>query len=341
MNAPWAGEGTFLIAEAGVNHNGDVERALAMVDLAAAAGADAVKFQTFRADGLVTDGAAMADYQERNTGSSGSQLAMLRALELPDEAFLRIKRRAEELGILFFSTAFDDRSIDFLVAMDQPLWKIPSGEITNYPYLRRIAQLGRPTILSTGMATLAEIDEAVTTLEECNLQRQQLCILHCNTEYPTPWQDVNLKAMPALGSAFGCAFGYSDHTPGTAVSTAAATLGARVIEKHFTLDKSLPGPDHGASLSPDELRDWVAAVRIVGEIMGSSAKRPTASEAKNRLIARKVIVARTPIERGQIFSELNLTAKRAGRPGLSPMRWPELIGKPASRDFAADEVIEP
>lgn len=337
---PWTNEGTFLIAEAGVNHNGDLSRALAMIELAAEVGADAVKFQTFRAEALVTAASEMAAYQQRNTGTAGSQLEMLRALELSDDDFYLLKAHADKLGIIFFSTAFDESSIDLLAAMEQPLWKVPSGEITNYPYLTRIAQLGRPTIVSTGMATISEIDEAMSLLLASGLSREQLCILHCNTEYPTPWIDVNLRAMPALGAALGCAFGYSDHTTGTTVSVAAAALGAKVIEKHFTLDKELPGPDHRASLSPAELREWVAAIRSVTEFLGDSVKRPTPSEIKNREIARKVIVARTSIKCGERLSEANLAAKRTGQRGLSPMRWPELLGREASRDFAPDEVIE-
>jgi N,N'-diacetyllegionaminate synthase len=339
MTLPWQPGRAFLIAEAGVNHNGDVGRAMDMVALAAEAGADAVKFQTFRAEALVTRHAAKADYQERNTGETGSQFDMLRALELSHEAHLQLRSRAEALGILFFSTAFDEESVAFLAGMDQPLWKIPSGEITNYPYLVRIAGLGRPTIISTGMATLAEVGEAVDTLEAHGLPRERLCVLHCNTEYPTPWQDVNLRAMPAMGASLGCAYGYSDHTPGTAVSVAAAALGAQLIEKHFTLDKELPGPDHKASLSPDELREWVASVRAVELALGSSAKRPTPSEAKNRSVARKAVVAARPIAAGELFTEDNLAAKRTSG-GLSPMLWPRLLGRPAPRAFEADEAIE-
>jgi N,N'-diacetyllegionaminate synthase len=336
----WSADRTFLIAEAGVNHNGDADRAFAMVELAAAAGADAVKFQTFRAEKLVTRQAAMADYQRANTGSEGSQHEMLRALELSPQLHRQLKRRADELGILFFSTAFDDESIELLESMDQPLWKVPSGEITNYPYLLRIAAMQKPTILSTGMATVSEIGDAVDTLIENGLDRERLCILHCNTEYPTPWGDVNLRAMPAIGAIFGCAFGYSDHTPGVTVSIGAAALGAQVIEKHFTLDKALPGPDHKASLSPAELHEWVASIRDIRAALGSTAKMPTTSEAKNRQVARKILVAGNPIARGEAFSDANLAVKRAGRDGLSPMRWREVVGQLAKRDFTTDEAIE-
>jgi N,N'-diacetyllegionaminate synthase len=339
MSEFWRNGSTFLIAEAGVNHNGDLGRALEMVELAAKAGADAVKFQTFKAEALVTGAAAMADYQTRNTGSSGSQLDMLRALELSQDAHWELRRRAADLGIQFFSTAFDDESVSFLVEMGQALWKIPSGEITNYPYLVRIAALRRPTILSTGMATLAEIADAVETLEAHGLDRNLLCILHCNTEYPTPFRDVNLRAMPTLGATFGCAFGYSDHTEGVAVSVAAAALGAQVIEKHFTLDKNLPGPDHAASLSPEELFEWSASVRGIGDALGSCAKRPSPSEQANRAVARKSVVAARPIQAGEMLSADNLTVKRAGG-GVSPMLWPQILGRPAPRAFARDEAIE-
>ena len=339
MTVPWSKGRTFLIAEAGVNHNGDRPRAAAMVELAAEAGADAVKFQTFRAEALATASTAMAEYQQRNVGAGRSQLDMLRELELPEEAHLMLRRRAEELGLLFFSTAFDDASIDFLASLDQPLWKIPSGEITNYPYLVRIAGMGRPTILSTGMATLAEVAQAVELLDQHGLERDRLCILHCNTEYPTPLKDVNLRAMEALGTAFGCAYGYSDHTNGIIVSVAATARGASVIEKHFTLDKALPGPDHAASLSPDELRQWVSSVREAEVALGSAIKKPSASEAKNRQPARKTVVAARPIAKGEAFSETNLGVKRAGG-GLSPMLWPSILGRPAGRDFDADEPIE-
>lgn len=338
MSTPWSNR-VFLIAEAGVNHNGDPSLALEMLELAAAAGADAVKFQTFQAEALVTSTTRMADYQMRNLRTAGSQIDMLKRLELSHDAHRILRRRAQELGILFFSTAFDRPSMDFLAELDQPLWKIPSGEITNYPYLAAIARFDRPVVLSTGMATVSEIDDAVTTLIEHGLDRDRLCILHCNTEYPTPWEDVNLRAMPNIGALFGCTFGYSDHTPGIEISIAAVAMGARVLEKHFTLNQDLPGPDHKASLSPSQLIDWVASTRHVELALGDGVKRPTPSEVKNRDIARKVVVARCGIAKGEIFSADNLTAKRAG-PGLSPMMWPQLLGRAATRDFNADEVIE-
>lgn len=339
MMPPWRNGRTFLIAEAGVNHDGDIGRAIAMVELAAEVGADAVKFQTFRADAVVTRKAALANYQQRNSGTSGPQLNMLRTLELSDSDHWKLKRRADELGILFFSTAFDHGSIDFLTSMNQQLWKIPSGEITNFPYLVRIARKNQPTILSTGMASLAEVAAAVETLDAHGLDRRGLCILHCNTEYPTPPHDVNLRAMPVLGAAFGCTYGYSDHTEGTAVSVAAAALGASVIEKHFTDDRDRPGPDHAASLSPDQLQDWVASVRLTDEIMGSSEKRPTPSEIQNRAVARKTVVAGRRIEVGETLTEQNLAVKRAGG-GISPMLWPQIVGRRAPREFAPDDPIE-
>ncbi|WP_148717325.1 N-acetylneuraminate synthase [Chitinolyticbacter meiyuanensis] len=334
---PWQ-DRVFVIAEAGVNHNGDVALALQLVDAAADAGADAVKFQTFQAAALVSRDAVTADYQKANTGVEESQYAMLKRLELSAEAHDAVRQRAQERGILFFSTAFDPASIDYLIALDIPLWKIPSGEITNYPYLCRIAALQRPTILSTGMATVAEIDDAVRVLLAHGLRREQLAILHCNTEYPTPLSDVNLRAMPNLGALFGAAYGYSDHTAGEAISVAAVALGARVIEKHFTLDRNLPGPDHKASLEPGELASMVAAIRAVETALGNGIKQPTPSEAKNRPIARKSIVAARAIRAGEVFGADNLAIKRPGT-GISPMRWPELIGRTASRDYAEDEVI--
>lgn len=334
----WTGK-VFIIAEAGVNHNGDLDNARRLVDAAVQAGCDAVKFQTFRAGALVVRSAGMADYQKLNTGRQESQYEMLKRLELSDEAHFELKQHAEQQGIVFFSTAFDMQSLDFLCRLDIPVWKIPSGEITNYPYLARIAGLGKPVILSTGMATVAEIDDAVRTLLQHGLDRSRLCILHCNTEYPTPMHDVNLKAMAALGQTFGTAFGYSDHTQGIEIPVAATALGARVLEKHFTLDRNLPGPDHKASLEPDELRRMVEAVRMIEAALGDGIKQPTASESKNRGVARKSVVAARAIRAGERFSEENLIVKRPGG-GISPMEWPRLIGHVAVRDFAEEEPIQ-
>ena len=328
----------FIVAEAGVNHNGDPDMARKLIDAAADAGCDAVKFQTFRAEALVSRQAKTADYQQANGGGE-NQLEMLRRLELPFAAHAALKAHAARRNILFFSTAFDAASIDFLKELDIPVWKIPSGEITNYPYLVRVAGMGRPVILSTGMSTTGEIEEAVNVLMRHGGDRANLCILHCNTAYPTPVQDVNLRAMVKLGNTFGTAFGYSDHTLGETISVAATALGARVLEKHFTVDRTLPGPDHKASLEPGELKAMVLAVRNVEQAMGDGVKRPSVSEEKNKVIARKSLVAARPIRAGEIFSPENITAKRPGA-GLSPMRWNDIMGKPAPRDFAEEELIE-
>lgn len=338
QSPPWQ-ERVFVIAEAGVNHNGDMDMARQLIDAAAAAGCDAVKFQTFRAEALVSRSARMADYQKANTGVDESQYAMLKRLELSPEQHHLLMAHAAARGIRLFSTAFDMASLAFLRELDIPFWKIPSGEITNYPYLVEIARIGRPVILSTGMATLAEISDAVSLLLEQGLPREQLCILHCNTEYPTPPCDVNLRAMVSLAHAFGTASGYSDHTLGLDIPVAATALGARVIEKHFTLDRTLPGPDHKASLEPDELARMVVAIRTTEQALGNGIKQPSPSEARNRPIARKSIVAARPIRAGDVFSEDNLTIKRPGT-GLSPMLWPQVLGRTASRDFAEEEMIE-
>jgi N,N'-diacetyllegionaminate synthase len=332
-------EKAFLIAEAGVNHNGDIDMARRLVDAAVAAGADAIKFQTFSADALVAKDASMAGYQKKNVGTDSTQHAMLKSLELPREVQIELKAYAESQGILWFSTAFDPDSTEFLVSLDLPVWKIPSGEITNYPYLRRIGGLGKPVIVSTGMCNLGDIDAALSVLWSAGLTREQTCVLHCNTEYPTPWQDVNLKAMPLLGQAFGTVYGYSDHTQGIEIPVAAVALGARVIEKHFTLDRALPGPDHAASLEPNELAAMVSTIRHIEKALGDGVKRLTPSESANREVARKSIVAARPIRQGELLSEDNLTTRRPGT-GISPMFWPKLIGRAASRDYMAGEQIE-
>lgn len=334
---PWR-DRTFIIAEAGVNHNGDLETAFGLIDAAAAAGCDAVKFQTFRATELVSRHGQTADYQKAS-GAGDNQLQMLQKLELPYDQHQKLKDHATRRGIAFFSTAFDAPSVRLLKDLDIPVWKIPSGEITNYPYLVEIAGMGKPVILSTGMSTMAEVQDAVAVLTGHGASRDMLCILHCNTEYPTPLQDVNLRAMVTLGQTFGTAFGYSDHTLGDTVAVAATALGASVVEKHFTLDRTLPGPDHKASLEPDELKAMVAAVRNVEMALGGEIKRPSPSEEKNRTIARKSLVAARPIRAGEIFSPQNVTAKRPAT-GLSPMRWNEVMGRAAPRDFAQEELIE-
>ncbi|HZX31789.1 MAG TPA: N-acetylneuraminate synthase [Rhodocyclaceae bacterium] len=329
---------TLIIAEAGVNHNGDLDLAFALVDAAAAAGADAVKFQTFDAKSLVSVTAPKAGYQKVTTGEAESQQAMLERLQLDDAAHRALLARCREKGITFLSSPFDIPSTDYLLGLDVPLLKIPSGEITNLPYLRHLGKSGKPLILSTGMSTLGEVEEALAVLEAAGTPRQSITVLHCNTEYPTPYGDVNLRAMATLAQAFGVTVGYSDHTPGIEVSVAAVALGAAVIEKHFTLDRNLPGPDHKASLEPAELAAMVTAIRNVEAALGSPVKAPSPSELPNRPIARKSLVAARAIRQGEPFTPENVVAKRPGT-GISPMRWDEVMGRPASRDFATDELI--
>lgn len=329
---------TYVIAEAGVNHNKDVNKALALCKAAKDAGCDAVKFQTFKAESVVIASASKADYQQHATGT-GSQLEMIRALELPWSAFEEIDRECKRLGITFLSTAFDHASLTNLDRLGVPIHKIPSGEITNLPFLRHVARCGKPVILSTGMSTLIEVAEALGVLEQAGATRDRISVLHCNTEYPTPMADVNLRAMLTIGSELGVAVGYSDHTLGIEVAISAVALGATIIEKHVTLDRSLPGPDHSASLEPSELRAMVTAIRNVEQALGDGVKRPSPSEAKNMPIARRSLVAARPILAGEVFTERNLAAKRPGT-GLSPMRWDEVLGRHAKRDFAFDELIE-
>ena len=329
---------TLIIAEAGVNHNGDLNLARQLIDVAAEAGADLVKFQTFKADLLATRTADRAAYQVLNTGLEETQFDMLKRLELSHDAHLDLVSHCAKRQIGFFSTAFDLESIDFLVSLGQRLFKIPSGEITNYPYLRHIGRLQASVILSTGMATLSEIEAALAVLEAAGTARSDVTVLHCTTSYPTVMRDVNLRAMQAISAAFAVRVGYSDHTAGIEVSIAAVALGATIIEKHFTLDRNLPGPDHKASLEPDELRQLVSSVRNVEQALGDGLKKPTTGELANRLVARKVIVASRAIAIGELFTEDNLTTKRAGN-GISPMRWEEVVGRPAVRPFAVDELI--
>jgi N,N'-diacetyllegionaminate synthase len=330
---------TLIIAEAGVNHNGDMSLAHQLIDLAAEAGADMVKFQTFSADRLATAYAAKADYQSRASGDGESQHAMLRRLELTRDSHVALIAHCKSRGIQFFSTAFDSGSIDLLAELGLDRFKIPSGEITNLPYLRHIGRFRKPVILSSGMATLGEIEAALEVLGGAGIPREFVTVLHCNTEYPTPIADVNLRAMLTIRDAFGVAVGYSDHTLGIEVAVAAAALGASVIEKHFTLDRGLSGPDHKASLEPFELKAMIVAIRNIERALGDGIKRPSASEAKNISIARRSLVAARAIRAGEIFDDTNLTAKRPGT-GLSPMRWDEIVGRTASRHFAPDELIE-
>lgn len=330
----------IIIAEAGVNHNGDFDTAKKLIDVAVLAGVDYVKFQTFKAEKLVTKSAKRAEYQDKNTKDGDSQFEMLKKLELSAENHYLLMDYCNKKGIKFLSTGFDLESLEFLHQIGIKLAKIPSGEITNYPYLKKMAQLFSEVILSTGMATIQEIKEAIKVLTKNGVSAEKIVILHCNTEYPTPMEDVNLKAMLHIKEEFGVSVGYSDHTLGIEVPIAAVALGATVIEKHFTLDKNLPGPDHKASLEPNELKEMVDAIRNIEKALGSSGiKEPSKSELKNKEIARKSIVAGKNIQKGAVFSEENLAVKRPGT-GISPMRWEEIIGQKAIRDFAEDELIE-
>lgn len=329
---------TLVIAEAGVNHNGRLDLAMQLIDAAAHAGVDLVKFQTFCAEQLVTAGAAMADYQAANTGSTSTQLEMLRELELSLKDHETLIAHCEARGIGFFSTAFDVDSLNLLYSLGAKRFKVPSGEITNFPYLNHVASFGLPVILSTGMTNLGEIEQAIGAMESSGLTRNLITVLHCNTEYPTPMGDVNLKAMCTIRDAFGVAVGYSDHTLGIEVPIAAVALGATVLEKHLTLDRNLPGPDHKASLEPTEFSAMVRAIRNIELAMGDGIKRASDSETKNIAAARKSLVAVAPIRAGELFSERNIGTKRPGN-GLSPMRWSEVVGQAARRDFAVDDLI--
>lgn len=331
---------TLIIAEAGVNHNGDFEIAKKLVDAAARAGADYIKFQTFKAEALVSKNAQKAEYQQTNIKEKdSSQLNMLKKLELSERQHLDLIHYCQEKNIHFFSTAFDLESINFLKSCNLNLWKIPSGEITNYPYLKKIASFGEPVIISTGMCTMEDIEQAITVLTSNGTKKEDITVLHCNTEYPTPMQDVNLKAMQTISRKLGVKVGYSDHTLGIEVPIAAVALGATIIEKHFTLDRNMEGPDHKASLEPGELKAMVKAIRNIENALGSQEKTVTDSERKNREVARKSIVASTSIKKGDLFSETNITVKRPGS-GISPMRWEYVLGQIASRDFEEDELIE-
>jgi N,N'-diacetyllegionaminate synthase len=330
---------TLIIAEAGVNHNGDLEMARRLVEVAAQSGADFVKFQTFKADRLVTRQAAKADYQRQLTAEDESQYDMIRRLELTPEMHVALIEYCARQGIRFLSTGFDIESLDLLAGFGMPLFKIPSGEITNLPYLQHVGRMETPVILSTGMADMAEIGAALDVLERAGTPRHRITVLHCNTEYPTPMSDVNLRAMLSIRDAFGVQVGYSDHTAGIEVTIAAVALGATVIEKHFTLDRNLPGPDHQASLEPGELKAMVTVVRNIELALGDGVKRPSASEAKNITIARKSLVAACPIRAGEPFTRVNLAVKRPGT-GVSPMRMDEVLGRVARRDFQTDELIE-
>lgn len=332
-------EKVVVIAEAGVNHNGDLRLAKRLVQVAADAGVDFVKFQTFKADKIASAAAKRAAYQTRNAGGDDNQLDMLKKLELSAADHDELIAHCRGVGVEFFSTGFDLDSLDYLSDIGLTQFKIPSGEITNLPYLRRIASFDKDVILSTGMATLGEIEAAIDALEAAGLSRARMTVLHCTTEYPAPFDEVNLRAMQTIGQAFGVRYGYSDHTQGIEVAIAATALGATVIEKHFTLDRSLPGPDHAASLEPEELAAMVRGIRRIEAALGSPTKRLTPSETANRGVARKSIVAARAIRKGEIFGDDMLTAKRPGT-GMSPMLWDDVVGRASPRDFVADEEIE-
>lgn len=332
---------TIIIAEAGVNHNGDFEKAKELVQVAAQAGADYVKFQTFKADKITSKSAKKAAYQTKNVNDGdSSQYAMLKKLEMPHEWHVQLKEFANEQGIQFLSTAFDHESIDYLDELKQPFFKIPSGEITNKPYLQHIASKGKPVILSTGMATMEEIGAALDVLKESGLGRKDVSVLHCNTEYPTPMEDVNLKAMLHIKREFDVKVGYSDHTLGIEVPIAAVALGAEIIEKHFTLDRSLPGPDHAASLEPDELKAMVQAIRNVENALeGNGIKEPSKSEQKNTAIARKSIHLRNDVKKGTQLIAEDLIMRRPGD-GISPMNIDQVLGKIVRLDLHEDTKLE-
>lgn len=326
-----------IIAEAGVNHNGSLELAKKMVDVAKDAGVDYVKFQTFNPKKLVSKSAKKAEYQKETTDSNESQLKMLEKLTLTNDDFIELKQYCDFVNIGFISTPFDLDSIDFLETFDMDFWKIPSGEITNLPFLEKIGKTEKKVIMSTGMCNMKEIYDAIQVLEKNGSKNIEL--LHCNTQYPTPFEDVNLRAMLSIKQEFNKVIGYSDHTLGIEVPIAAVALGAEIIEKHFTLDKSMSGPDHKASLNPKELKAMVVAIRNVEQVLGDSLKTVSESESKNRLVARKSIVASRFIKAGELLSEDNITTKRPGN-GISPMKWHDIIGTVAIRDFEEDELIE-
>lgn len=332
----------LIIAEAGVNHNGSLDIAKKLVDKAVEAGVDIIKFQTFKAEKLVSKSAKQAEYQKKNLGNHAddSQYNMLKKLELSEQDHQELMTYCKEKGIRFWSTAFDFDSIEYLHSLNLGLWKIPSGEVTNYPFLKRVAAYNEKTILSSGMCDMVDVRAAVEALYKNGLSKENLILLHCNTEYPTPFEDVNLKAMDALRKEFGVEVGYSDHTKGIEVPIAAVALGATVIEKHFTLDRNMEGPDHKASLEPDELKAMVSAIRNIEKAVGGDGtKHVSESERKNIAIARKSIIAAKDIKKGELLTEDNLTVKRPGN-GISPMRWDEVTGTKAIRDFNEEELIQ-
>lgn len=329
----------FIIAEAGVNHNGSIEVAKKLIDVACEAGVDAVKFQTFKATNLVSKNAQKAQYQKNNMNDGDdSQFNMLKKLELDVATHKELISYSNSKNIMFLSTPFDHESIELLNDLGLEIFKVPSGEITNLPYLRHIGKLNKHVILSTGMADMGEIEDALHVLVEAGTKKENITVLHANTMYPTPMEDVNLRAMITIGKAFDVAYGYSDHTLGIEVDIAAVAMGASCIEKHFTLDKTMEGPDHKASLEPYELKAMVSAVRNIELALGSSVKKPSKSEMPNIEIARKSIVAKYEIKKGEIFSVYNLAIKRPGN-GINPMRWDEVVGVVASKDYSEDDLI--
>lgn len=327
----------FIIAEAGVNHNGDMNIAKKLIDMASEAGVDAIKFQSFKADQIVSKYASKASYQKKSTDNKESQYDMIKKLELNQEQHIQLVEYCKRKNLMFLSSPFDRESIEFLDQLGLDLFKVPSGEITNRPYLREIGKLGKKVILSTGMSTLGEIEVALDILKRNGAK--DVILLHCNTEYPTPMEDVNLRAMLTIREAFKVEVGYSDHTLGIEVPIAAVAMGAKIIEKHMTLDKQMEGPDHKASLEPGELKIMVNAIRSIEKALGTGIKRPSQSELKNRDIARKSIVAKSTIKKGEEFTPHNITIKRPGS-GISPMQWDHIIGRRARRDFLEDELIE-
>ena len=328
----------FIIAEAGVNHNGSIDLAYKLIDVAVESGADAVKFQTFKAENVASKNATKAEYQKQTTDVSESQFNMLKKLELDLEAHKALIAYCKEKDIIFLSTPFDHESIDLLSDLGLQIFKIPSGEITNLPYLRHIGSLGKRVILSTGMSTLEEVGDALNVLTNAGTSKENITVLHANTMYPTPMEDVNLNAMLTIQKEFGIAVGYSDHTLGIEVDIAAVVLGASVIEKHFTLDKTMDGPDHEASLEPEELKVMVSSIRNIEKALGSSQKKPSPSESLNIKAVRKSIIANQNIKKGDLLTDKNIAVKRPGC-GISPMKWEELIGTAASKDYNTDELI--
>jgi N,N'-diacetyllegionaminate synthase len=330
---------TFIIAEAGVNHNGSIEIAKKMIEVAKQCGADAIKFQTFKAEKVISKYAPKAEYQKQTTGEANSQLEMVKKLELSFDDFIALKEYCDKLNIMFLSTPFDFESIDFLNSLGLEIFKIPSGEITNLPYLEKIGRLRKKIILSTGMADLGEIEDALDILINNGTRREDITVLHCNTEYPTPYEDVNLFAMLTIKEAFKVKVGYSDHTLGIEIPIAAVALGASIIEKHFTLNKKMKGPDHKASLEPHELKTMITYIRNIEKAFGNGIKKASSSELKNKSISRKSIVTSKNVNKGEIFTEDNITVKRPGT-GISPMKWYEVLGKVVTKDYKEDDIID-